>query len=114
MQLSDRGAAASGVGAVFVATAVALGGAGGWVRGLVPAGAAAGAGMLAVGVLATQRTMWVHGSPTGAGALSNAGLFLLAAAGKLAGVEFAVRALETAGEALFCIAVAYYLARAYG
>ncbi|UIP00896.1 hypothetical protein Hbl1158_05935 [Halobaculum sp. CBA1158] len=114
MGVSNRGTDAATAAAVFLAVAVAFAGATGWYRGTVPTGIAVGAAMLAAGVLAAQRTMWVHTAPTEAGALSNAGLFVLAAAAKVAGVELAVPGLETAAEALFLIAVAYFLLRAYG
>lgn len=99
---------------MFLACAAVFVGVSGWVRGLVPADMAVGAAMLGVGVLASQRTMWLHSTPTEAGALSNAGLFALAAGAKIGGVEAEVAPLETAGEALFLIAAAYYLVRAYG
>mgnify|MGYP000150348278 CR=1 FL=1 len=114
MYASNGSAGLSAGAAVFLACAVAVAGVGGWYRGLVPADMAVGAAMLAVGVLASQRTMWLHSAPTEPGALSNAGLFTLAAGAKIGGVEVGVAPLETAGEALFLIAVAYFLVRAYG
>ncbi|MXR41288.1 hypothetical protein GRX01_08050 [Halobaculum sp. WSA2] len=114
MHVSNRGVDLSAWAAVFLACAAVFVGVSGWVRGLVPADMAVGAAMLAVGVLASQRTMWLHSAPTEAGALSNAGLFALAAGAKIGGVEVGLGPLETAGEALFLIALAYYLVRAYG
>jgi len=114
MYASSRGGNLSAGAAVFLACAAVFAGVGGWVRGVIPADMAVGATMLAVGVLASQRTMWFHSTPTEAGALSNAGLFALAAGAKIAGVELTLAPLETAGEALFLIAAAYYLVRAYG
>ncbi|MFC7068017.1 hypothetical protein [Halobaculum lipolyticum] len=114
MQVSNRGVAVSGIAAVFLAVALVVAGAGSWYRGLAPSELVVGAAMLAVGVLASQRTMWVHGSPTDAGALSNAGLFALAGGAKVGGVSLSVGPLETAGEAVFLLAVVYFLVRADG
>ncbi|QZP37390.1 hypothetical protein [Halobaculum magnesiiphilum] len=114
MHASKRSVDLSTGAAVFLACAAVVAGVGGWYRGTVPVDMAVGAGMLAVGVLASQRTMWLHGSPTEAGALSNAGLFALATGAKIGGVDLGIAPMETAGEALFLIAIAYYLVRAYG
>lgn len=114
MHASKRSADLSTGAAVFLACAAVVAGVGGWYRGVVSADMAVGAAMLAVGVLASQRTMWLHSSPAEAGALSNAGLFAIAAGAKIGGVDLGVAAVQTAGEALFLIAVAYYLVRAYG
>lgn len=115
MQLGTRGGRdLSAAVAGFLAVAVVVYGLRGWYHGWHPPAFVAGCAMVGVGVLAGQRTMWVHTGPTEAGALSNAGMFLLAGGAKLGGVLAGVTRLETAGEALFVLAVVYFLARADG
>ena len=96
----------------FLAVAVVVYGLRGWYWGLYPPAFLAGCGMVGVGLLAAQRTMWVHTGPTEAGALSNAAMFLVAGGVKLGAVARGLPALEPVGEALFALAVVYFLARA--
>ena len=115
MQLgTDDGSALPAVVAGFLAVVVVAYGLRGWYSGWYPPTFVTGCAMVAVGVLAAQRTMWVHTGPTEAGALSNAAMFLLGGGAKLGGVLFALGRLETGGEALFALAVVYFLARADG
>ncbi|WP_435144380.1 hypothetical protein [Halobaculum sp. P14] len=109
---STSGVTVPSVGAGVLAAAVVGVGARGWYLGTYSTAFLAGCAMLAVGIVASQRTMWRHTRPTEPGALGNAALFLLAGAGKLGGVRVGVGALETAGEALFALAVVYFLVRA--
>lgn len=101
----------SGALATFLAVAVAVGGTVGWYRHGLPTGVLGGTAMAAVGVLATHRALVRDGSPTDPGALTCVGLFALAAAAKAGGATAALAPLETTGEALFVMALAYFLLR---
>ncbi|ESP88302.1 hypothetical protein [Candidatus Halobonum tyrrellensis] len=113
MQLGTDGRSTlPAVVAGLLAVVVVVYGVGGWYRGWYPPAFVAGCAMVGVGLLAAQRTMWVHTGPTEAGAVTNAAMFLLAGATKLGGVLVGVAPLETAAEALFALAVVFFLARA--
>lgn len=113
MQLGTDGrSAVPTVVAGVLAVGAVVYGVRGWYWGWYPPAFVVGCAMVGVGVLAAQRTMWVHAGPTDPGAAANAALFLSAGGGKLAAVRFGVDPLGTAGEALFALAVVHFLARA--
>jgi hypothetical protein len=65
---------------------------------------------LAVAVVAGYRSLAIH-SGTRINAVGNTALFLGAAAAYGGGVNFGIGAVSTAGQALFLIAVAYFVIR---
>lgn len=69
-------------------------------------------GFLAVAVVASYRSLAVH-TGSRVNALGNTALFLGAAAMYGGGVNFGIGPVATAGQALFLIAVAYFVLRLY-
>ncbi|MFD1524752.1 hypothetical protein [Halolamina salina] len=65
---------------------------------------------LGVGVVAGYRSLAIHSGPQ-VNAVGNTALFLGAAAAYGGGVNLGVDAVATAGQALFVIAVAYFVVR---
>ncbi|GAB7094619.1 hypothetical protein JCM30237_17720 [Halolamina litorea] len=65
---------------------------------------------LAVAIVAGYRSMAVHTGPR-INAVGNTALFLAAAAAYGSGVNFDIGPVATAGQALFAIAVVYFLIR---
>lgn len=65
---------------------------------------------LAVAVVAGYRSLAVHSGPQ-VNAIGNTALFVGGAAAYTGGVSFGVDPVATAGQALFAIAVAYFLVR---
>lgn len=67
---------------------------------------------LAVAVVAGYRSLAIHSGPR-INAVGNTALFLGAVAAYGGGVNFEIGPAATAGQALFAIAVAYFLVRLY-